>query len=332
MLWLRTVGLGFGAGVLLLMYRVLSGPIGRRPAALACVVLATIPQFTFLAPTVSNDFLAALLATGAFVMLALPSPRRASYWAAIGLLSGAAVATKMTALCGLPMIGVALLLDSRESRIRSLRHAGFCAAGFVAASGWVFLRNYRLFGDIFASDFQIAIAAPYLQRVDRSLWEFLFVANPFPFFYRTSWASLGWSMVEPDAGSWVWTLYAVLTLSAGAVIAAFLVRVARRRVSRDVERLALVAVAGVVGWVFLFVVSNTVFATNMWGGLWQGRHLYPALAPVVLLTGLAVQSQLDRRGPASASVAQILTASCLVALASAWLVVFREGLLKFHFL
>ncbi len=331
MSWLRALGLVFGAVVLLLLYRLLVGPIGRVPAALACAGLATVPQFTFLAPTISNDFLATLLATSAFVLVAVPSSLRTSRWVAIGLLSGAAVATKLTALWVVPMLGVALLLECRESRVGASRHAGVCAAGLMVAGGWVFLRNYWLWGDILARNFQVAIQAPYYHLVERNAWEVLVAArDSLSILYSSFWANLGWLTVRPDAGSWVWKLYAFFTTMVGALMVGLLVRVARRRVPPEVGRLALVALAGVCSWALLYVVSYMGFSLNPLG---QGRHAYPAVAPAMLLTGLAARSQLDRRDRVWALlVAQILGASCLVALASAWLVVFRVGLLKFHFL
>jgi uncharacterized membrane protein len=135
---------------------------GRRDLALAVgLTVALWPKFTVVSATVQNDSLAALLCSALiYVVLRWHADEesrrgRAALTAAMGLLSGAAALTKYTTL---PVIGLLLLVCLVHSLLGDTRHRRrrvieVVVAGLIGlmVSGWWFIRNVHLYGDVMAN-------------------------------------------------------------------------------------------------------------------------------------------------------------------------------------
>jgi hypothetical protein len=234
----------FGLGTIVCVFLTLAYVTGdnRLLAALATASLMLVPEFGVRHAFVTNDTLVTLFASIAAALAIRWTPRR-SWWyaAAIGVATGCAIATKLTAgvlVLLLPIVwwlkrpsldahGVERReLDRRRSRQgepdrrdrrRSGRHLVAWAAGLVAAGAWPFVRNWLVFGDPLATT---------MKRQLIKLLGFQIVFEPGDgesyvrlarMLFRTFWASIGWAGFGP-AATWVWTIYIAATVALLALV------------------------------------------------------------------------------------------------------------------
>lgn len=151
---LRLPGIAMGLATILLTWlaiRMLS-PDPWTPV-LAASIVAFVPRFVFLAGVLNNDNLATLLAAVATFMaiwLVIRRPdtiRMSVAWAAgAGIVVGAALLTKVTAVVIGPVLVLALWLVVRGARDR-LALTAVMGIGGIAISGWWLIRNQLLYGD-----------------------------------------------------------------------------------------------------------------------------------------------------------------------------------------
>lgn len=122
----------------------------RAPSLLAASAVAVNPTMLAVAGSVQNDYLSiAVGLVGALVALRAIRPSSAWWWsAAAGVVIGLAVLVKVFAGGLIVGLVVALLADrSRPLTARLVR--GFSAlVGAALVSGWWFVRNLRLYGDL----------------------------------------------------------------------------------------------------------------------------------------------------------------------------------------
>jgi hypothetical protein len=150
---LRSFSVALATLSLLLVFRVagyfpLIGPWRCFPAAF----VATLPQFAYVSGSINNDNLANLMATAAIICLLeiLSRPTRVGPYLLFGCSLGLGLLTKKTALFIVPIAAAEfayLLWRGRDARAGLLLR--FVAAGILctAISGWLFVRNYRLYGE-----------------------------------------------------------------------------------------------------------------------------------------------------------------------------------------
>lgn len=272
----RFVSTLMGMATLVLIYRLGVVVFPRRPGiALGMMgLVAFTPQFLFLSASINNDNLVILLSSAALVVLArwLARPGLPGWLplAGMGALLGLAALAKFGGLLLWPLTGGALVfLAWREKRLRWLIPAGALVLGAaLAISGWWFVRNYQLYGDLSGLEPHLAIMGTR-KRVP-SLAEALREFNGFRYSF---WALFGWfNILVPEPFYWLMDGLTVLGL---AGMARWVVRGRRR--SPGAARPALVLLACWLGLVALGVVRWT-FSTPAS----QGRLLYPALPAIVL--------------------------------------------------
>lgn len=169
----RTVSIVFGLISLVMAWRVLRALLPRRDdlVALALGATACLPTFTFATSVAYNDSLAMLAVTGAlasFCTAAATGFRRALYvecifWACVAGL------TRLTALLAISPLAVGwwLLLargaegPALKRHLRGALGAAGLGAAVLATSGWFYLRNLSIYGDVTA-------ASALFQRLSRS--------------------------------------------------------------------------------------------------------------------------------------------------------------------
>lgn len=140
----------------------LAGVVVQRRRAeamvLAAGLAATVPTFVTTSASLHNDLLAVFSAALAYHGAALAlvhGPRRGN----VALICLGSAVTLATRLNGAPIValaaaalGLATLLHDRDGRARRVLRAALLSAAPVAAavatSGWFYLRNVRLYGDI----------------------------------------------------------------------------------------------------------------------------------------------------------------------------------------
>ena len=151
---LRLVGVALIPLLVVLTYR-----IGRRMSAsprvsaTASAVVATTPLLLMIGGSIQNDYLCFVLIAVSLLagMRLLQKPD--SSWPAhlgLGVLVGLAILTKVVALALVPAL-VLGYLTHRASGRRRLSWLTAAGIGVVATSGWWFIRNLVIYGDLTGS-------------------------------------------------------------------------------------------------------------------------------------------------------------------------------------
>jgi 4-amino-4-deoxy-L-arabinose transferase-like glycosyltransferase len=141
-----------GAAVLLTFALSISLMPGRRGVALAAAAFMGLnPSLLAVAASVQNDYLAmvlALLAALIAVRAFQASPSSWRPWLVVGIVAGLATLTKVFAIGLLVALAAAVLTVSSRERRNRLRGCAVAGLSFVVVSGWWFVRNAVLYGDL----------------------------------------------------------------------------------------------------------------------------------------------------------------------------------------
>ncbi|MEK9164389.1 MAG: DUF2142 domain-containing protein [Chloroflexota bacterium] len=269
--WLRYLSLALGGFAVVSAYGLARAMGGSRAAGLAsATVAATLPQYLFIASSVSNDGLVTALSGAALWALLVAARRESSTrsWIIFGALAGLAALTKTSALI-ISVTGVASALAVGLWR-RSARTA---MAGTLASSGsllivtgWWYARNVLLYGDPLGLGIHFTeIGRSQALTLESLIGQWQAVETSF-------WAAFGWgNVLLPD---WAYWGFRVVELSALVGLAMIGIKTAKA----DDETWAR--------WIAAFYVA-AVFAGLIW---WTravsaslGRLLFPALAPLAAL-------------------------------------------------
>jgi hypothetical protein len=297
LLVLRLFSLVLGAGAVVSAYGLARAVRASTMVALAAAAfVAAVPQYLFIASSVSNDALITALTGAALwaLVVALRAERRAGPWLIFGLLAGLASLTKVSGLL-LPLLGAMMAIMAgirrRDARIAALGVA-VSLGGLLLCTGWWYLHNTMLYGDPFGLRIhfaeygrQEALALGNLVKQARSV--------------ETSfWAAFGWGTVTLPA--WIYLGLRLAVLAALPGLALILFKPGRSGYRYD--RLGLWATTlCVVGiGVALALWTRTIAAS-------LGRLLFPALVPLAVLLTLG-WFRLWRRLP-------VLIVGCLAVLA-----------------
>jgi 4-amino-4-deoxy-L-arabinose transferase-like glycosyltransferase len=263
----------FGLGTLLCLYAAgrLIWPAEPERAALATALVAFLPQFAFLHASVSNDPLVIFLCAAALWQLlrlwyrGVSRPRLFLLGITIGL---AALTKNQGTLLLVFAGGVLFLLAWRDRKWGLLVEAAvWVLLPAVLLAGWLWWRNWMLYGDPTASNQFVLIAGG-----DRnySLGQVLSESSGL---YRSLFAVFGWMNVRPPVWVyWVWD---------GLVVAAVLGVVYGW--AGKVRQLSLPSHTPTL-WLalwLLLVYTGLVFFMMQTPAA-QGRLVYPALLPLAL--------------------------------------------------
>lgn len=275
LIMMRVITALFGGLLLGMVYLLTKELFPQRPWLWLATTFATaaIPQILYINSVISNDIPMAALSTAALWQLVrlLKSPQRRTA-VGMGLFTGLAILTKVSALALLPAIiaGVAWQAWRQPSQRRALIYScGWFGVTVVLLTGWWFARAWLLYGSPLG-----------LEAHDYAPWAFNEVhqrpavlaewANVF----RSFWASVGWGPVTyPD---WVYLLLAVLV---GAASLTLLSRMrAIHRATRPVWRSSTIIACGVL--LLITAVLLEIWMRRVSAPF--GRLLFPALAPLII--------------------------------------------------
>lgn len=208
---LRLPGIAMGLATILLTWVTIRWltPNAWTPVAAAAIV-AFVPRFLFLAGVVNNDNLATLVGASATCLAIWMVHRRPVStrvrlaWAvAAGVLLGAALLTKVTAVVVGPGLLLALVLVVRPLRERIALVAVMGVGGLVV-SGWWLLRNQLMYGDPLANAASIAhlrVILPKLFNLGNPLVRTL-VTIP-EGVWKSAWYTSGWNQFSWPALAYV---------------------------------------------------------------------------------------------------------------------------------
>ena len=297
---LLTVGLA-ALGLVLLAYVVLQLAPGRPQLAVAATGLAAlVPSFVIVSGVVYNDALAFLTSTAtvaASVVFVLRGPSAARL-AAVAATASAAMLTRASGLLVVGVAGVAVLVGvwragdgwMAQRLGRAAIWSAAVGAAAVAVSGWFYLRNLRLYGDLTAS-------SALLERFGRTSGGTIRgLLTSFPF-WRVQQQRL-WDVTYnlPRAGEGIsrqlWLL-GLLPL-AGLLLAGAGWLARRRRGAPRPDPGRVIAVALCVLLLGLLQLSVLQFVSG--GGAAHVRYLFPGLVTIGLAAAVGLTALPGGRG------------------------------------
>lgn len=277
----RLASVAMGAATILLVMQIGRHIFPEQPgiSLLASSLTALTPQFLFISSVLNNDNLLILCATGAIwqALQAIEQPEQRRQWVLIGLWLSGAVLTKLTAVSLIPLIGIVIIYVSwqRKSWRLFCEATGIVSGLMIVLTGWWFVRNQVLYGDLLGNMVYEQLFAANL-RQNPLRWEDF--QQLFSVQFRSFWATFGWmNITAPD---WYFTGVRVVLVVAG--------------------------IGWVVGWKRPFSPKQSVIL--IWLGLalllqeatifyiitrcnpscYQGRYLFPAIGPIMLLISVGI--------------------------------------------
>ncbi len=309
----RLLSVLMGTAAVYLTYRIVCEVFPDQPglALGTAAIHASTPMFVFISASVNNDNLTVLLCNlGLWLILQWVSKSAGEQIAndhrsllLLGLVLGLGALTKSSALGLIPVAVLAVLIrDGRLYKASLLRRLGLfivhCAwliLPVLAVSGWWYLRNLRLYGDLTGLNVFIEVLGKREIPADLAqLWRerFSFLAG--------YWGNFGGLNVPMAA--WVYgMLNAVVVIAAlGLIIAAVRWQIGRLRdcASLQVEFTPLLPRSSAplllcLLWALAVLIPWMQWARVTWSS--QGRLVFPAIAVWSLLLALGLDAWFPRR-------------------------------------
>ncbi len=302
-------------GTITVIFTVLTGwkvfPDNPLIGLLAGALVAFNPQFLFISGSVNNDNLLTVLSTLSWwqILRAMKNPEQRRQWAYIGLLIGAAFLAKVNGGIVIGLVaGIALLLCAFERRSFKLFFNGILTMVSLAVlvSGWWFVRNQILYGDILGWKVYKEVFAVNLRHAPLRWAD---VKDFFSVQFRSFWGVFGWMNVHcPD---WFYRFWRVLCALA---LLGLLTRSLRHwlRKRDDFEQsnpenkyaLPIIFAAFLAQEAYMLAVI-----TKCNPSCYQGRYLFPVISPlaIILAWGLMGLLPQQRRVTSAAAFAVALT-------------------------
>jgi tetratricopeptide (TPR) repeat protein len=244
---LRLLGGFLGIAQFVLVFLSLRLLLPVRAAFIGLLLAAFLPMHVYVAQYVTNEMLAATLATAALYLclrLLKSEAPRASQFAWLGAALGGTILAKVTGILLLPIVIVALAVRLRGARVPitiAVRNLGLLVAICFVVCGWQYIRIWVRFGtplvgnwDVI-SGFQWWQAPGYHTAVDYLRFGRSLIAPLFSGFagfadgiYSTLWGdalcggasslTFAWNQ-EPLLAGYLWALIPTALIVIGAVVA-----------------------------------------------------------------------------------------------------------------
>ncbi len=296
---MRVFSVALGALTVACAWRLTRLVVPHRPE-LALAVGALVgfnPMFTYMSAAVNSDNLVNLVAAALICHLAAALLAERIPWhygLTLGLILGVGLLAKPTIAAGLGASAVALVLQANRGQTFRWRwlctSAAATVGGAAAVAGWVYVRNFELYGDptgigVIGSRPDIHFAIPY--RATGSLAQMLFSVHPDRgwTFYTTMLRGY-WGVFDRFSVEMPGRLYGLasrLTLAGVAGLILALAWAWKRRTEPAIR--ARVAVATVGTTLFLLCLASCIAACYRIDYQPQGRYLFPAIGVVALAVG-----------------------------------------------
>lgn len=278
----RFASVAMGAVTVFLIIHIGRFIFPHRPeiGLLAGILTSLTPQFLFITGVLNNDNLLILCSTGALwhTLRAIKEPEKQRYWVFVGVWLAAAVLTKLTAVAVVATVGIVICAIAWQKKSMSFlwRSASWVTLIMLVTTGWWFWRNQMLYGDPLGNAVYEQLFAANLRQAPLQ-WQD--VRELFSVQFRSFWAIFGW--MNLPAPAWYFTLMRVILLLAGFGWGRLLVK--RPFTHPQRRSLGLLALA-------LLLQESVIFTiiTRCNASCYQGRYLFPAIGPIMLLIAVGL--------------------------------------------
>lgn len=336
--FLRLIGAFLGIAQFVLVFFSLRLLLPARAAFVGLLLAAFLPMHLYLAHYVTNEMLAAALATTTLYLclrLLRSDPPHTSQFAWLGLALGAAMLTKTTDVLLLPVVIAAIagqLACRRAPLATSLRNLGLMLAICLAVCGWHYARIWLRFGTPLLGNWDVISGFTWWQdpgyrtavdyfRFGRALVHPLF--SGFVGFadgiYSTLWGdglcggksnlTLAWNQ-QPMIVGYLLALIPTVLILTGAAIA--LIRFARRPSSELFVLLGFSAVLGL----------GMIFMTLKVPSYAQAKAFYAlsALLPLCFFGALGWETLTQKKRPLQLAIGILILMWAMNSFAAYWIV------------
>ena len=262
----------------------------RAVGALGAALVALNSQFLFISSVVNNDNLLIVLATAAWWQLlrVLREPERVQLWIGVGILGALAILAKTSGVVIVFVAGIVLLTCALKRQSLRLFAQGSLAIVLpvILVTGWWFYRNQVLYGDplgwtVYRQVFAVNLRHSPLQWCD--LRDFFSVQ------FRSFWGVFGWMNLPMP--SWLYGAFRILCLLSLLGLGLFALRGQFSKLSRF-QRKALI----LLGFIVLAQEAYMIgIITRCNASCYQGRYIFPIIAPLMIIMSLGLNSLLPKR-------------------------------------
>lgn len=277
---------------------------------LAGALVAFNPQYLFISGSVNNDNLLTLISTASWwqIIRAMQKPNQWRQWAYVSILLGVAFLAKVNGGLVIGLVaGTALLICAIEQRNPKLLLNGIWTMAIVATliSGWWFLRNQILYGDIHGWNVYREVFAVNLRYAPLQWSD---IKDFFSTQFRSFFGVFGWMNVSsPDWFYRFWQILCGLGLLG-------LITIALRHLLRRQDNTKHPTSPNGYTLLILFGIFLAQEAymlaviTQCNASCYQGRYLFPAISPlaIILAWGLTGFLPRERKVTAVAVLAGVL--------------------------
>lgn len=263
---------------------------------LAGALVAFNPQFLFISGSVNNDNLLTMISTVGWwqILRAMQKPAQWRLWAYVGVLIGAAFLAKVNGGLVIGLVaGTALLICILEQRTPKLLN-GVWVMAIVAAliSGWWFVRNQILYGDIFGWNVYREVFAVNLRYTPLQWAD---IKDFFSTQFRSFWGVFGWMNVS--APYWYYRFWAILCFLALLGLAVRILQnwlrkqdISKQKIQNRHSFLIILTVLLTQEAYMLAVI------TRCNASCYQGRYLFPAISALAIILAWGLTGLLPRQG------------------------------------
>ena len=276
---IRLLTLGMGAVTVYAVYRSARTVMPKRVgfAALATALTAFNPQFLFISVSVSNDSLAAMLASLIIwqTLVMLREGFRARRSLLLAILTVLTALAKLNGLVMLPMIALAgIWLAWRTRNRRGLMTLGGFMLGFgLVTAGWWYWRNLMLYQELFG------VGALIANYGGRSITLERLLIDEFTGLRQSYWGLFGWFSIFTHRIHYL-AMDALMLLSAAGLIV-FLAR--NRRKTFTLTAFCFLGIMAAVGMGMLIWYTLQTASS-------QGRLLFPCIASISILMAMGLSA------------------------------------------
>jgi 4-amino-4-deoxy-L-arabinose transferase-like glycosyltransferase len=290
---LRLFSTVLGLLILAVVYRTAKLMVSPWTAAFVACFAATLPMFIMFSSSVTNDSLAVLISssTVSLIVQGLKDGFTKKHLNLLCLLVGLAGIAKYSCLGLVPVAMGAVIFDWRRQGRSWVVPAVSVLASFTLISGWWYLRNQMLYGDIFRS------------KAEADMHMFTGNAMPHSLQY---WGGVLTTMtgstlgLYPSFPKWPLTIYGTVTALFGLVVAGAIVVALKRKWTPIKIALGTFSIC-VLAVVLVYQIDHYQA---------HGRLLYPAITVIAL--GIAgLRHLIDERSRPLVGVVSILAMACL---------------------
>lgn len=270
---IRLASIGLGLGTIWLTFRLGRLLFSPQIGLLAAAFTAFNPMFLFVSAAVNNDSLSILLGHwGLYLLVKLwrerPDPQTEwRRYVGLGLVLGLGILTKLSLGGLLGLTGLALAWPAwRHKQWRLLFGGGLMVVVVATAvSGWWFMRNWQVYGDLTGLNAFIAVQGIRKTPLTLAGW-----IDEFGTFYRSFWGLFGGVNVAAPQ-----IFYSAANLMAIVAAAGFIYWLWRNRHDWPAGLGLLIAWIG--GLLLLLIRWNLISPA------FQGRLVFPALGAINVL-------------------------------------------------